>query len=60
MIIIIIIIIIINSNYLACRWIVQIITPRMNYFPWATPEANNSLRGMIIGNVVPHHILRVI
>ena len=32
----------INSNCLACWWIVQIITPRRNYFPRATPEGNNS------------------
>ena len=35
----------INSYCLACWWIVQIITPRRNYFPRATPEGNNSFGG---------------
>ena len=43
--IIIIIMIIINSYCLACWWIVQIITPRRNYFPRATPDGNNSFEG---------------
>ena len=33
---------VINSYCLACWWIVQIITLRMNYFPRAMPEGNNS------------------
>ena len=36
---------IINSYCQACWWIVQIITPRRNYFPRATPEGNNSFEG---------------
>ena len=36
---------IVNSYCLACWWIVQIITPRRNYFPRATPKGNNSFEG---------------